>query len=479
MKKDLDIYTGKLVYKSIEFTFVFNGYKLRLIPPVDKEQEIQHHWLMEEIEKGVYIPRRPLKLEEPFLIGYCNEDGNTIIFIINENSDIGHYNSVLCVGVDAYIVSKSKNPIINQISFMCPEINYIHSIGRSFSYTYDSNLIENGVVTIKTNDYNSTSTKAETFEVEGKKIEVSFGATRAIGNGSSESPLKLNSFMVFSFEPSVDYYFIYFLWRIAKQLIQYLCYRKNVYFSSVTLSTSYGNSKQLSFGEFHELSDSRCEDEELEVLNKGRYIKQEYISGAIGKILQSIVDNSLYLRHVPRTYRDGLHIDAAKFVMITAAFEWEFRKLYPEGIKKNNKKLIAEKKAGILMEKLIDNNTGEVKTILKYLKKMIGNEPLSSKLIYVGKELGSIIDVFGMPLYSYNNEKLSYSEMGVRLAAQRNDFAHGNLDKDFNGIALLDVVYLEYILYAMQLKCYGISNDNIQRAINDLFQRHVVLQNHD
>lgn len=53
-------------------------------------------------------------------------------------------------------------------------------------------------------------------------------------------------------------------------------------------------------------------------------------------------------------------------------------------------------------------------------------------------------------LYALNGKKLKYSEMGERLAAQRNNFAHGNLDKDFDELALLDLIYLELILYAMQ-----------------------------
>ena len=64
---------------------------------------------------------------------------------------------------------------------------------------------------------------------------------------------------------------------------------------------------------------------------------------------------------------------------------------------------------------------------------------------------------------------LVYSEMGLRLSNQRNNFAHGNLDKDFIGLSLLDLVFLEYIIYAIQLKYYGVEDINIQRAINDLF----------
>jgi hypothetical protein len=68
-----------------------------------------------------------------------------------------------------------------------------------------------------------------------------------------------------------------------------------------------------------------------------------------------------------------------------------------------------------------------------------------------------------------NNQELKYSEMGQRLSSQRNNYAHGNLDKEFIGLSLLDLMYMEYVLYAMQLHYYGIDTTNIRHAINDLF----------
>lgn len=212
---------------------------------------------------------------------------------------------------------------------------------------------------------------------------------------------------------------------------------------------------------------------EEEVLKKGCYIRQSYITGAVGSILQSIAEDSIYLRHLPQNYEEGHHIDAARFVMITAAFEWEFRRIFPEGIKKKEKKIKAEETVVQLLTPLIENNTGEIKSILKYLKKCVGNDPLSSKLTFVGMELGNIIDIFGKHLYALNGKKLKYSEMGERLAAQRNNFAHGNLDKDFDELALLDLIYLELILYAMQLKFYGVEDVKIKKAINDLFHKNI------
>ena len=75
-------------------------------------------------------------------------------------------------------------------------------------------------------------------------------------------------------------------------------------------------------------------DDEPSTLKSGRYIKQMLLVGAEGKILSDIASSSLYLRHLPQTYRSGRTIDAARFVMITAAFEWEYRRNFPDGAPK-------------------------------------------------------------------------------------------------------------------------------------------------
>lgn len=41
MAEELKLYTGNLRYKNIDFTFVFDKTELRMIPPKDKEYEIE------------------------------------------------------------------------------------------------------------------------------------------------------------------------------------------------------------------------------------------------------------------------------------------------------------------------------------------------------------------------------------------------------------------------------------------------------
>lgn len=83
-------------------------------------------------------------------------------------------------------------------------------------------------------------------------------------------------------------------------------------------------------------------ESEQEPFKTDRCIKYEQIMGYVGKIFSDIVSNSLYLRHLPKTFEDGKHIDTSSFIMVTAAFEWEFHRNYPEGIVKSQSTIDAE-----------------------------------------------------------------------------------------------------------------------------------------
>lgn len=95
---------------------------------------------------------------------------------------------------------------------------------------------------------------------------------------------------------------------------------------------------------------------------------------------------------------------------------------------------------------------------------------MKNEIIQIGKDYDSLLNPFGEYMYRKSGEGISYSRIGERISRQRNDFAHGNLDNEFRGLALLDLIFLERIVYIMQLKYYGIEETNIKRAANELFR---------
>lgn len=469
MTEEPNIYSGICKYKDINFTFIFDGEKLYLIPPSDKEDLVWGEWIFSPLTNGAYTIRKPLTIDEPYLTGKCNETGTRLIFITRKGGHIGSQNHVLFVPIIAYIRCKYDRDSIARMSFSTPVINCIHPVNRGVEYSVNVESYDTtGVFSVTTQSFEETTTAPQVFTVDDKQVSVKFSITRKLSTKLNEPPIMLNSTMLFEFESTNNYGFIYRLWYIAKQFLQYLCYRKNIFLPESALSAISRDGKYEGFATLSVLNESG--DAEPKTLKSGRYIKQINLSGAEGKILTDIANGTLYLRHIPHNYRSGRSIDASRFVMIMAAFEWEFRRSYPGGVTKREATIKAEDAVAAQIQKLMETaDNGKQHSIYKFLQRLVKSDSLESEIIHTGKEIDTVIGDFGKHLYNIYGYELNYSQMGKRLSSQRNNYAHGNLDKEFIGPSLLDLMYMEYVIYTMQLKYYGIDTINIRHAVNDLF----------
>ena len=468
---ETDVYTGTLSLKNIYFTFVFDKQELRLIPPQDKKREVDL-WFLKALGGGVYTMGDPIYVETPLVSAKCNECYQ-IIFLPSYHRSVGHINSVVVIDIQAYIIYNSRGNGIKKISFECPEINSIYSTRQAI----ETKRYSDGVFEIKTLKIDTSNEERQFFNVDGKDVEVYFDIIQKTTQEVIKPPLSLQSCMCFRFDPTCDIDFINKLHQIARCFMEYVCYRKDIFFQKIQIYTEATDNTKMTFqnGEFFVVGDKAPIDEQS--IKDGRCIKHYYIAEAETSILTAIAENTLYMRHLPESREAGQHINAARFVMITAAFEWEFKKLYPSGLRRKDASIKAEEAASQVLTALINESKGKLKDLYKsLLKNGIGFAPLQAKMVQVGKDLDSIISPFGKYLCAINKKELNYSKMGERLASQRNHYAHGDLDEEFIGDSLLDLIFLERILYAMQLKRFGVSEKNIQHSINDLFHCNIAIE---
>ncbi|EMG32696.1 HEPN domain-containing protein [Streptococcus oralis] len=462
--------TGTLQMMGYEFFFTFDEEKLSLIPKEEEKDVISHSWFYTKLETGGFAwPGEPKFVEEDFLYGRTNETNRVITFLTNKYVQLHENNGIITVSILSYFFSYSDKPMISRMSFSGLELNYIHPINHAFEISYKAEG-RDGKINISTYDFDSTTTEKQKFSVFGKEVQVYFGITRTTSLSIENPPLALSSSMVFHFEETQDYSFVRELYRIAKEFIQFLCNRRNISFTEIQLSNRQGE-----IGQFNEIE----EDIEIEMkpLKEGRYIQQKYIAGYEGKILNDIAENNLYLRHLSKSFNDSRKIDAASFVLRTAAFEWEFRRLFSEDELKSEQRKKLEEEASKELERLIGTSTGKLKQIYKDLKKSaISYLSLSQKINQIFEEYGAtLLDLFGRFMYKLNNISYNHSEIGERIGKQRNNFAHGNLDKEFINESLLDVVFLEQIVLAMQLQYFGIDELKTKKIINEVFRHNLIV----
>ena len=467
MELDFDYYTGNLTYKGVKFTFIFDKRDLKLIPPSDKVREVEK-WFYEELDNGMLVDTgKLLYIESDYLEGFCNETVNKIVFIPNKTS-IGQINDSLIISVHSFILYlinvKEK---ISGMRFYGSTIDNVYPVNKAVSaFSFE----DNGALSINTKPIGDSKSEAQSFVMNDKMVNVSFIIARQFKR-VSPNPIKLFSVMSFTFEETDDFIFISKLFDYAKVFLQYLHYRKDVGISEITLCAVNDKSQMLECAQFF-LCDN-CWDNEKD---KGdRVILQSYMGGQEGKLFQALVDNNIYTRHIPKNYADFRVFNAARIIMITAAFEWEFSQLFPDAQIRSDKRVEAESEAEKVLTTLAEDSKGELKKIYKHLKSCVKDNTLECRIVFAYKALQDVFKIFGEHLYSMNDTKFNCNEIAKRLSEQRNNFAHGKLNKQFSEVSLLDIMWLERMVYVMQLRRLGLPDRNIQLAIDRLFACHLAL----
>ena len=178
---ELNLYTGTLRYKDIDFTFTFDKVELRLIPPEDKRHIVEWEWKMKPIKNGVYTFSDPMPVEESYLIGICNETKHKIIFVPQKGSKLFLYNSIVGIELVAYVICKYDREMIDRMEITCPEINYIHPVNQAFGLVIDpEDYAEKGLVTLRTQNFDATTTEKQTFIVDEKEVRSYFAISRTV-----------------------------------------------------------------------------------------------------------------------------------------------------------------------------------------------------------------------------------------------------------------------------------------------------------
>lgn len=264
---------------------------------------------------------------------------------------------------------------------------------------------------------------------------------------------------------------------IFKDFMKFVTYRKSVEINMITLKRlDSKDNKYFNIGNMF-IEDIKSEFQEEEKIVRERIIPLPLIEDGLNALFEKFANKEIYLKHIPESYKARSIITPSRFLMVTAGFEWQFRNIYSEENEGNNSKYVKEKEEILsFLEDKINTNTGKAKKYFKGIKSLVNrsNMTLADKICWSLKEFDNVLKIFVNQIYSLNQiEDFSYEEISERIQYERNNFAHGNLDKEFNSLALIDFLVLEWLYFAMILKDIGISDINIQKAINDLFKRNI------
>lgn len=356
---------GKLNYKEIDYDFILEDKILKLITPEDKKMQGLEAIGFFACQNTVDGLTDAAVIEESYLSGTCIETGQAIIFLTEKGSQISFENTTLFISLRGYILFDGDTACsIDGMSFNGPEIDCIYSTQKGYECNFgEEDFYQNGIFSFQTKPYSISDSKKHSFTTDGKDVEFSFNISRKISYQVLKPPVEIHSSLRFHFEETHDYPFLIRLWYVAKAFLSYLCYRKSITFGSVRLYTIVQEGKRRRIATLHMVDDDVID---AEPLKKGKFIKHEWIEGFESKIFSEISNQSLYLNHLPKTYLSGKTKDEASFIMITSAFEWEFRQTYPEGLPKKDSTIAAEDEVRSTIQALIDETSGPVKKKYKF-----------------------------------------------------------------------------------------------------------------
>lgn len=358
------------------------------------------------------------------LMGTCYPDGHKIFFM--QLSSAGVSNNVKIISVGSYFEIKPNLnfPLhISQITIVADELNLIYPPSQMYSYTSN----DKGMITAM----NFTSPRQSfewKFDLSQKIVTVSSGFSHSYRWNTT--PIQIQSMLHFGFEPTEDYKFVVRVFDIGQRLLQYLCYRQNINCTDAGIYMLTENGEHARIGSFS--AKWMCDqDPETEKRILEKNIPFSLVGDTMSQLLQRLSDGTLYDRHIPDNSKDERRITPARSIMLTAAFEWEYKQIY----------LAGKKPTDSFMNRLI-------KSLNDY---------------------SDCIESFAQRVYSLNNKTYSVDAVAETIKDARNDFAHGDIKIYYDLETLLGFVILPYLIYSMQLRAAGMSTDSIKQSIKNLF----------
>lgn len=318
------------------------------------------------------------------------------------------------------------------------------------------------------------------FNIDNRKINAGFNITRNISNMAT-NPIQLKTDLSFNYGESMDYDNLHKCINTIFNFLEFITYRRNPTINNIILKKEIqGSGKFRAIGKIFidkDISDYKEDDKVI----KEHMIDLTITGEHFGDIFERLFNNDIYLTHIPEDSKDRRKMTPSRFILITAGFEWQFKKNYSVSSNANEDNYIIERQEiiGFLDDK-INETSGKKKKFFKNYKRIAENTDvnLSNKIQWALKEFEAILEIFINDLYTRINDVdiVKYSKIADRVQTQRNNYAHGNIDKELDSLVILDMLVLEWLYYAMVLRDIGMSDLNIKKAINKLFARNFALE---
>ncbi|ALC80456.1 hypothetical protein [Bacillus gobiensis] len=370
--------------------------------------------------------------------------------------------------INYYILFSEKGYEYDGIGITADELNWFYDIRNA----YKAETGNDGELNLETIPFKNLE-KNFSFNLNKDKLQGSLNISRKFSS-TELSPIQLYTELTFHLENTTkNCDTAAKLYNLTNQLLSFLCYRRNITFNTITLKKKDSSGLYRKVGQLF-INEKKSNITEEKKLIRERLIGLPLIEDNLSSLFQKLADKNIYLSHIPQDSKDQNYITPARFILVTARFEWQFPITFDSY--KDEFKFKAQKQEIIsFLVKKVAENSGELKKYFKSVKRNIERTDLTlaKKINFALNHFKGELEIFIKNLYELDDPNLS--EISDRIQEQRNNFAHGNISKEINPRITRDFFVLEWLNYAMILRDLGVSPHNIKIAINNLFQQRMAI----
>ncbi|MBQ7300955.1 MAG: hypothetical protein IJW77_14065 [Clostridia bacterium] len=336
-------------------------------------------------------------------------------------------------------------------------------------HEFDEKLGSNKMVV--SSSKNQAATCGEYMLTDAIKATMEVDAYTAAGLGDYEHPIFANSRFITEFSEPVTIDTTIKAFEYALRFFLYVTYRANVDVrkSDLFVINDKGTHEYWGILVFPQ-SELREHNKEA----KHHLIVYNDLKEKTAQIFTAIKNEHISLQHICSNYDATHSYPISRVIMVLSAFERVYGNIYGKDTDRSDEYIEIKAKVVDFIEQLRIENTGKRKKAAKTLKDYVFNRDasFSSNTAYALNDCADVMKPFVKKRFKGDYDDV-VDEISERIGVVRNGVAHCKLDFKLEAVHLIDIIIMEELLYAMQLKHIGLTTYECHKAIGRLFRENI------
>lgn len=397
--------------------------------------------------------------------------GQQVVFSVQ--GDPGSYHGFLSFQVNWYFCCYDGMDE-NHISGFSIDGNTVDSfyspwVALERKHEYDKKL--NATKMVVSSTKSPAATCGNYMITDAVKATMVVDAYTASGLGDYEHPIFANSKFITEFSEPVTIDTVIKAFEYTLRFFIYVTYRANVDIRKADLFVMNEKGGHDYWGI---LVFPQGEPAEKSKDAKHHLIVYSDLKEKTALLFDAIKNEHTSIQHICSNYDATHSYPISRVIMILAAFERIYGHIYGKDTERSEEYIEIKAKAVELIDQLQQENTGKRKKAAKTLKDFVFNRDssFSSNTAYALKDCADIMKPFVKKRYKGEYDSV-VDEISERIGIVRNGVAHCRLDFELEAVHLSDILIMEELLYAMQLKHIGLTIHECHKAIGRLFRENI------